>query len=73
MYRVVSRLEARGLVLRHRAEDDGRGAYAELTETGAATFEAAAAHDTRFVREHFLSKFTPTELKLMGDLWTRLD
>jgi DNA-binding MarR family transcriptional regulator len=73
MSRVVSRLEARALVVRHRAEEDGRGAYAELTDTGASAFEAAATHHMRFVRDAFLSKYTKAELRLMGDLWTRLD
>ena len=73
MSRVVSRLEGRELVVRHRAEEDGRGAYAELTDEGLAAFQAAAAHHIRFVRDNFLSKFTRSELRQMGELWSRLD
>ena len=73
MSRVVSRLESRGLVARHRAEEDGRGSYAEITEAGASAFDDAAVQHTRFVREHFLSKYTKAELRQLGELWARLD
>lgn len=73
MSRVVSRLEARSLVVRHRADEDGRGACAALTDQGATTFDEAAARHMEFVRETFLSKFSNAELRQMGDLWARLD
>ncbi|MFM8895705.1 MAG: hypothetical protein ACKOE2_10090 [Actinomycetales bacterium] len=44
-----------------------------MTGTGAAAFQAAAAHHIRFVRGNFLSKFTRSELRQVGDLWSRLD
>jgi hypothetical protein len=45
----------------------------ELTDAGATAFRAAAAHHIRFVCGNFLSKFTRSELRQMGDLWSRLD
>lgn len=73
MSRLVSRLEERDFVIRHRAEEDGRGAYAELTKRGQEAFATAADHHISFVRGSFLSKFTRDELRMMGAFWERLD
>ena len=71
--RLIDRLQGAGLVKRADAEEDGRGAYAVLTEKGREHFiEAARQHTTR-VRELFLSHFTVDELETMGSFWARLE
>lgn len=71
--RLIDRLEGAGLVTRADAEEDGRGAYAVLTEKGRAHFIEAARQHTALVRELFLSRFSPDELKTMASFWARLD
>jgi DNA-binding MarR family transcriptional regulator len=71
--RVVERLEKIGLVERERAEEDRRGAYAVLTEAGAARIKTALPAHVDFVRRHFLTHFTEQELEQMGALWQRVD
>jgi DNA-binding MarR family transcriptional regulator len=71
--RVVERLEKIGLVKRERADEDRRGAYAVLTEAGAARLETALPAHVAFVRRHFLTYFTEQELEQMGALWKRVD
>jgi DNA-binding MarR family transcriptional regulator len=46
------RLESQGLVERERCEDDGRGAYAHLTDQGAAVLAEAAPFHVASVRRH---------------------
>ena len=46
------RLESQGLVERERCEDDGRGAYAHLTDRGAAVLTEAAPFHVASVRRH---------------------
>src|SRR5262245_26520692 len=48
--RAVERLQARGLVRRDPCAEDRRGAYATLTEAGAAVFQAASATHARAIR-----------------------
>ena len=71
--RLIDRLEGAGLVARADAEEDGRGAYAVLTENGREHFIQAARQHTAFVRELFLSHFSRDELEMMGSFWTRLE
>jgi DNA-binding MarR family transcriptional regulator len=70
--RLVDRLVRAKLVERQGAEEDGRGAYAVLTDAGHAHFEAAATAHTALVRAEFLSKFTDAELDTFAGLWARL-
>lgn len=70
--RVVERLERAGLVRRESAREDRRGAYAILTETGAARFRSAAQQHIAFVRATFLSQCTEAELQCMADCWRRI-
>ena len=72
MSRLVDRLGAEGLVVRERAEDDRRGAYAVLTEAGARRFREAHATHLAGVRRHFLCHFTEEEMAVLGGFWTRL-
>ncbi len=46
------RLESQGYVIRERCEDDGRGAYARLTDEGRRVLEAAAPAHVESVRRH---------------------
>jgi DNA-binding MarR family transcriptional regulator len=70
--RAVDRLALAGHVVRHDAEEDGRGAYAVLTPSGRRHFlEAAEAHVT-LVRREYLSHFSQSELEQMVSFWERL-
>jgi len=70
--RLVDRLEASGYVTRCAAEDDGRGAYAELTEDGLAKLQAARQTHLDGVRRHFLSALSDEEQAELGGIWSRL-
>ena len=70
--RLVDRLVELGYVTRCAVEGDGRGAYAELTETGLQKLEAARRTHREGVRRHFLERLTPTDQIVLGDIWTRL-
>jgi DNA-binding MarR family transcriptional regulator len=70
--RLVDRLEASGYVTRCAAEDDGRGAYAELTDAGRTKVRAARQAHLDGVRRHFLSQLSDDEQAELGAIWTRL-
>jgi DNA-binding MarR family transcriptional regulator len=70
--RLVDRLEASGYVTRCAAEDDGRGAYAELTDAGWSKVRAARQAHLDGVRRHFLSQLSDDEQAELGAIWTRL-
>jgi DNA-binding MarR family transcriptional regulator len=69
--RLVDRLVDLGYVTRCAAEDDGRGAFAELTDAGLDKFEAAQRSHREGVRQVFLDRLTPTDQVVLGDIWTR--
>jgi len=71
--RLIDRLDRAGLVTRADAEEDGRGAYAVLTESGREHFLQAARQHTAFVKELFLSHFSRDELETMSSFWARLE
>lgn len=73
----VSRMEARGLLVRRNCADDRRGAFVELTEQGLAAIAAAAPGHVALVRELFfegldeqqvrdLAAFTSTVLQRLA-------
>jgi DNA-binding MarR family transcriptional regulator len=70
--RLVDRLVELGYVTRCAVEGDGRGAYAELTETGLQKLEAARRTHREGVRRYFLERLTPTDQIVLGDIWMRL-
>lgn len=72
MTRLVDRLVDLGCVERCAAEGDGRGAYAQLTETGAAALTAAQRTHRRGVRDEFLSKLGVDDQTALGSAWSRL-
>jgi len=69
--RAVDRLARAGHVRRVDAEEDGRGAYAVLTETGHAHFRAARADHLRLVKALFVDRFSDEELDLLARFWER--
>ena len=69
--RLVDRLVELGYVTRCAATTDGRGLYAELTETGVEKTKAARATHREGVRRFFLDHLTPTDQIALGDIWTR--
>ena len=71
--RLVERLEKAGLVTREEAPEDRRGAYAVLTDEGAARFQKAVKAHVAFVRENFLSHYSERELEQMAAFWQRLE
>ncbi len=70
--RLVDRLERDGLLSRCSCDHDARGAYACLTDDGRQRLSAARQTHLTSVREHFLSRFSPSELRTIAGLWERL-
>lgn len=70
--RLVDRLEKAGLVTRERADGDGRGVVAVLTEQGLDRLrEASGTHLAGIVR-HFVAALDSDELKRLGETCERL-
>jgi DNA-binding MarR family transcriptional regulator len=70
--RLVDRLEKAGLVIRERANGDGRGVVAVLTGQGVERLrEASGTHLTGVVR-HFVDALDTDELKRLGETCERL-
>lgn len=70
--RLVDRLVELGYVTRFAAECDGRGMYAQLTETGSTAIDAARKTHRSGVREHFLNHLTVTDQLALADIWSRI-
>jgi len=70
--RLVDRLVRLGYVTRCAAENDGRGAYAELTDAGLEKFQAAQRTHREGVREFYLDHLSTTDTVVLGDIFTRL-
>ncbi|RLP11042.1 MarR family winged helix-turn-helix transcriptional regulator [Propionibacterium australiense] len=62
----VSRMEKRGLVTRKRAPEDRRGIIAELTEDGMALLQSAAPVHVESVRQVFIDRTDPEDLRAVG-------
>lgn len=60
----IKRMENRGLVTREVCVDDGRGAYAVLTEIGLAALSEAAPGHARAVKDIMFSSLTTEELEV---------
>jgi DNA-binding MarR family transcriptional regulator len=69
--RLADRLVELGYATRCAAEHDGRGLYAQLTETGAAALDAARRTHRQGVRQYFLDRLTLTDQLALADIWTR--
>jgi DNA-binding MarR family transcriptional regulator len=72
MTRLVDRLAGSGLLKRCAAEDDARGAYAQLTPAGRAKLDGARRTHLEGVRRAFLRNLGPEEQQRLGDLWERI-
>ncbi len=70
--RVVDRLVELGLVIRCAAEDDGRGAFAQLTAAGAERLRAARRTHHEGVRRCFLDRLDASDQLALGDAWARI-
>jgi DNA-binding MarR family transcriptional regulator len=69
--RLVDRLVELGYVTRCAASTDGRGLYAQLTDTGLEQTHAARASHREGVRQFFLNRLTTTDQIALGDIWSR--
>jgi DNA-binding MarR family transcriptional regulator len=72
MTRLVDRLEKDGLLRRDTCTDDGRGAYAVLTQKGADALAEARRTHLDGVREKFLKQFDEGELRVLAEYWERV-
>jgi DNA-binding MarR family transcriptional regulator len=70
--RLIDRLEREGLVARHSCQQDARGAYAGLTETGRAKLAAVRPTHLAGVRAHFLAHFDDAEMDRLAGYWERV-
>lgn len=70
--RLVDRLVDLGYVERCAAEADGRGAYAQLTASGADALRAAQRTHRRGVREEFLEHLDADAQRALGAAWEHL-
>lgn len=70
--RMVDRLEREALLERCSCTHDARGSYACLTDAGRERVEAARVTHLNVVRDHFLSRFSESELSILADMWERI-
>ncbi|MFL5843717.1 MAG: MarR family winged helix-turn-helix transcriptional regulator [Solirubrobacteraceae bacterium] len=70
--RLIDRLERDGLVNRCSCENDARGAYAVITDTGRERVAEARATNLDGVRSLFVAHYSEAELELLGPLLERL-
>ncbi|WP_028801094.1 MarR family winged helix-turn-helix transcriptional regulator [Streptomyces sp. 142MFCol3.1] len=68
----ISRMAKRGLVIRQECVEDGRGAFAVITDAGRAMIEAAAPLHVEAVRTLFLDHVTPAELRVLAQISERV-
>jgi DNA-binding MarR family transcriptional regulator len=69
--RLVDRLVSQGYVTRCAADEDGRGAFAELTDAGLEKFRAARRTHREGVRRFFLDRLDDRDQRALGDIWER--
>jgi DNA-binding MarR family transcriptional regulator len=63
----LARMERRGLIRRRPHRSDSRGSEVHLTETGRATFLAAAKAHSRAVRVLFADALSPAQLAAVAE------
>jgi DNA-binding MarR family transcriptional regulator len=68
----ITRMQARGLVVKEECADDGRGAVVALTEKGLRTIEEAAPAHVASVRRHFVDLLSDSEIAVLGDITERV-
>ena len=62
----IDRMEQAGLVALFVCNEDRRGSFAALTDTGWSTLVAAAPDHVASVRSHLVDALTPEELRSLG-------
>jgi DNA-binding MarR family transcriptional regulator len=67
--RVVIRLEERGLVTREPDPEDGRASFASLTRSGLEALRRAQIVHHATVRELYLDRLAPADLRRLADLY----
>ncbi len=65
----ITRLEKHGWVERDRVDEDRRGVFARVTETGIEKVAAATINHVATVRREFLSKYTAEQLEQIDALF----
>src|ERR1700754_303290 len=70
--RLVERLGGVGLIERPPCPDDARGTEARITPEGRALVQAASETHLAGVRSRFLERFSPEELRALGEQFSRL-
>lgn len=68
----IDRMAAAGLVERQVCDEDRRGAFAVLTDTGWATLVDAAPDHVTSVRENLVDVLTPEEFTALGTACSKL-
>jgi DNA-binding MarR family transcriptional regulator len=70
--RLVDRLERDGLLERERCEEDARGYFAAITDSGRALFDEARRTHLAGVRERFVDRLSRDDLRTLGELWEKV-
>ncbi|WP_436942754.1 MarR family winged helix-turn-helix transcriptional regulator [Streptomyces sp. SudanB66_2053] len=68
----IARMVKRGLLVRDRSPEDGRGMCVVITDEGRAVIEAAVPRYVEAVRKLFLDNVTPSELRLLARISERV-
>ncbi len=68
----VGRMEARGLVVRRRSENDRRGVLAELTDTGYELLVGAAPAHVASVRSRLFDPLTKDDVAALGRIMRKV-
>jgi DNA-binding MarR family transcriptional regulator len=64
----LTRMEARGLVVRQECHDDRRGAFIALTDDGLAAIRAAAPGHAALVKDVFFGALSPEQVRALGEM-----
>jgi DNA-binding MarR family transcriptional regulator len=70
--RLVDRLERDDLLERERCEEDARGYFAAITDSGRALFDEARRTHLAGVRERFVDRLSRDDLRTLGELWEKV-
>ena len=70
--RLVDRLERDGLLEREQCEEDARGYFAAITDSGRAVFDEARRTHLAGVRERFIDRLSGDDLRTIGELWEKV-
>jgi DNA-binding MarR family transcriptional regulator len=68
----ISRMEARGLVVRQECGDDARGVWVVITADGSRAVLEALRDRTAAIRENFFDVLTPDEVETLKTISTRV-